>query len=204
MIRLLLEHGADPNIRDTGYDATPAGWAEHHDQPEAHLLLAALEQPDTQATATSDAPGTAPARTSPAGSRDADRRGRVHRGRRRDGSTTSDAASRPTSTGAGSPTRTVSVPAAPAREQALERMRIGLLANGEVSVSAFVEDGDRVLAHVHRAHDDGEDDDRDTPVERFVVAEVHDGQITDMRGYATEPEALDALHAEPLPDSEQR
>jgi hypothetical protein len=97
-----------------------------------------------------------------------------------------------------------SVPRCTSREQALERMRIGLLANREVSVSAFVEDGDRVLARVHRAHDDGEDDDRDTPVERFVVAEVHAGQITDMRGYATEPEALDALHAEPPPDSEQR
>jgi ankyrin repeat protein len=30
MIRLLLEHGADPNARDCSYDATPAGWAEHH------------------------------------------------------------------------------------------------------------------------------------------------------------------------------
>jgi hypothetical protein len=46
VIRLLLDHGADPNIRDTGYDATPAGWAEHHDQPEAQRLLQALERPD--------------------------------------------------------------------------------------------------------------------------------------------------------------
>ena len=30
MIRLLLERGADPNLRDPGYDATPRGWAEHH------------------------------------------------------------------------------------------------------------------------------------------------------------------------------
>ncbi len=44
VIRLLLDHCADPNIRDTGYDATPAGWAEHHDQPEARELLEALEQ----------------------------------------------------------------------------------------------------------------------------------------------------------------
>jgi hypothetical protein len=43
MIRLLLEHGADPNLRDTGYDATPRGWAEHHDQTEAERYLAALE-----------------------------------------------------------------------------------------------------------------------------------------------------------------
>ena len=35
VIRLLLDHGADPNIHDTGYDATPAGWAEHHGQREA-------------------------------------------------------------------------------------------------------------------------------------------------------------------------
>jgi hypothetical protein len=46
VIRLLLNHGADPNVRDTGYDATPAGWAEHHGQREAQQLLEALEQPD--------------------------------------------------------------------------------------------------------------------------------------------------------------
>jgi len=32
-IRLLLAHGADPTLRNTAYDATPAGWAEHHGQP---------------------------------------------------------------------------------------------------------------------------------------------------------------------------
>ena len=74
--------------------------------------------------------------------------------------------------------------------QALERMRIGLLASGKVSVSAFVEEGDRVLAHVHRVGDD-----ELGPPERFLVAEVHDGQITHLPGYATEPEAHDALHA---------
>jgi ankyrin repeat protein len=42
VIQLLLDHGADPTIRDTGYDATPAGWAEHHGQPEAQRLLEAL------------------------------------------------------------------------------------------------------------------------------------------------------------------
>jgi Ankyrin repeats (many copies) len=45
VIRLLLDHGADPNMHDTGYDATPAGWAEHHGQHEAQQLLEALEQP---------------------------------------------------------------------------------------------------------------------------------------------------------------
>lgn len=43
MIRLLLEHCADPNTRDRSYDATPAGWAEHHNQTEAQDYLAALE-----------------------------------------------------------------------------------------------------------------------------------------------------------------
>ena len=52
VIRLLLDHGADPNIRDTGYDATPAGWAEHHDQPEAQQLLEALERPDPASPST--------------------------------------------------------------------------------------------------------------------------------------------------------
>ena len=46
VIRLLLEHGADPDVRDTAYHATPAGWAEHHGQHEACQLLAALERPD--------------------------------------------------------------------------------------------------------------------------------------------------------------
>jgi len=43
VIRLLLDHGADPNVHDTAYDATPAGWAGHHGQAEAQQYLAALE-----------------------------------------------------------------------------------------------------------------------------------------------------------------
>jgi Ankyrin repeats (3 copies)/Ankyrin repeat len=43
VIRLLLEHGADPNVRDVGYKPTPAGWAEHHGQTEAERYLQALE-----------------------------------------------------------------------------------------------------------------------------------------------------------------
>jgi hypothetical protein len=39
IIRLLLDHGADPNVHDTGYGATPAGWAKHHGQREAQELL---------------------------------------------------------------------------------------------------------------------------------------------------------------------
>lgn len=52
VIRLLLDHSVDPNMRDTGYGATPAGWAEHHGQNEAHRLLAAVEQPDGSHTCT--------------------------------------------------------------------------------------------------------------------------------------------------------
>ena len=77
-------------------------------------------------------------------------------------------------------------------------MRIGLFARGEVTVSAFVEEGDRVLAHVHRVDDDEPVEDDLAPRERFVIAEVHDGQITHMRGYATEAEAQEALHSESL------
>jgi ketosteroid isomerase-like protein len=192
VIRLLLDHGADPKLRDTGYDATPAGWAEHHGQPEAQQLLEVVEQP---------APAT------PAGE------GGV--------ATTQPGAAMRTVTAAftavsegrfdelasllsaeidwhGLPEEDGQVPRCRGRAQALERMRIGLLANREVSVSAFVEEGDRVIAHVHRVGDDEEAG----PRERFLVAEVHDGQITHLRGYATEPEAHDALHAGAPPDAD--
>jgi hypothetical protein len=43
-IRLLLDHGADPNLRDRGYDATPRGWAEHHGMTEAEAYLAPLTE----------------------------------------------------------------------------------------------------------------------------------------------------------------
>jgi ketosteroid isomerase-like protein len=88
------------------------------------------------------------------------------------------------------------IPGCHGRARALERMRIGLLANGEVSVSAFVEAGDRVLAHVHRVGDDELE-----PPERFLVAEVHDGQITNLDGYATEAEARAALDGRAPPDA---
>ncbi len=85
------------------------------------------------------------------------------------------------------------IPRCHGRATTLERMRIGLVARGEVAVSALVEEGDLVLAHVHRVVDDGGDDDENGPREHFVVAEVRGSQITRLRGYATEAEARDAV-----------
>jgi hypothetical protein len=94
------------------------------------------------------------------------------------------------------------VPRCVGREEAMERMRVGLLAGGQVSVSAFVEDGDRVLAHVRHTDEDEDTDEEDgvARAERFVVAEVRDGLIVRMCGYATEPEARAALSNDPAPD----
>lgn len=86
------------------------------------------------------------------------------------------------------------IPRCAGRDEALEGMRVGLLANSQVSVSAFVEDGERVLAHVHPV----DDDELGLP-ERFLVAEVHDCEITNLRVYATGPEARDALHTDSPP-----
>ena len=198
VIKLLLEHGADPSVRDSGYDATPAGWAEHHGQREAQQLLETLGQPDpaiplTEERALPTTQTGAAMRTVTA-------------------AFTAASAGRFDELGSmlaaeidwqGLADEDGQIPRCQGRDDALERMRIGLLANGEVSVSAFVEEGDRVLAHVHRVGDD-----ELGPPERFLVAEVHDGQITNLRGYASEPEAHDALHAgardDASPDSDER
>jgi ketosteroid isomerase-like protein len=185
VITLLLDHGADPKIHDTGYDATPAGWAEHHGQPEAQRLLEALEQPDG-ATPLSGEPAVPTTQTGAAM-------------RTVTAAFTAASEGRFDELGSmlaaeidwqGLADEDGKIPRCRGRAQALARMRIGLLANREVSVSAFLEADDRVLAHVHRVGDD-----ELGPPERFLVAEVHDGQITNLRGYATEPEAHDALHA---------
>ena len=191
VIRLLLDHGADPTIRDTGYHATPAGWAKHHGQREAQELLAAREPGGAAASAEERAvPATPPG----------------------DAMRTVAAAFTAVSEGRfdelglmlaqdidwrGLPGEDGQVPGCHGRDQALERMRLGLLANAAVSVSAFVEEGERVLAHVHRVGDD-----ETSPPERFLVAEVHEGEITRLTAYVTEPEAQEALHAGAPPDYE--
>jgi ankyrin repeat protein len=40
-LRLLLERGADPTVRDAAYDATPLGWAEHSGATRSAALLRA-------------------------------------------------------------------------------------------------------------------------------------------------------------------
>ncbi len=191
VIRLLLDHGADPNIHDTGYDATPAGWAEHHGQREAQQLLEALEQPEP-ATPTTER-GAVPTTQTGAAMRTVTAAfTAVSEGRFDElGSMLAEKID-----WQGLAEEDGQIPRCRGRDQALERMRIGLLANNQVSVSAFVEKGDRVLAYVHRVGDD-----ELKPPERFLVAEVHDGQITNLRGYATEPEAHEALHAGAPPDA---
>jgi len=41
---VLLDGGADPAIRDELYDSTPAGWADHDNQPAAAALLRAAHR----------------------------------------------------------------------------------------------------------------------------------------------------------------
>jgi hypothetical protein len=201
VIRLLLEHGADPNLRDTGYDATPAGWAEHHEQPEAYALLAALERPNTRTP--EDLAGA------PQGAGDPARAGGpvVPGAAMRTVAAAFTAVSErrfddlaelvaPDIDWRGIAEADGSVPRCTTREQAIERMQIGLLAGGQVSVSAFVEDANSVLARVHRIADDNDPDEDQEALpraERFVVAEVSDGLIVRMCGYATEQEARDDL-----------
>jgi ketosteroid isomerase-like protein len=201
VIRLLLEHGADPNLRDTGYDATPAGWAEHHEQPEAYALLAPLEQPNTR---TREDPADALL-----GAGDPARAGRpvVPGAAMRTVAAAFTAVSErrfdhlaelvaPDIDWRGIAEADGSVPRCTTREQAIERMQAGLLAGGQVSVSAFVEDGNSVLAHVRRIADDSDSDEDGLEMaraERFVVAEVRGGLIVRMCGYATEQEARDDL-----------
>lgn len=192
VIKLLLDHGADPNIHDSGYDATPAGCAEHHGQREAQQLLEALEQP-VPTPLSDEADRAIPTMQTGAAMRTVTAAFTAVLEGRFDELGSMLAAELDWQ---GLLDEDGQIPRCRGRAEALERMRIGLLANREVSVSAFVEEGDRVIAHVHRVGDD-----ELGPPERFLVAEVHDGQITNLRGYATEPEAHDALHAGSPPDA---
>jgi ankyrin repeat protein/ketosteroid isomerase-like protein len=187
VIRLLLDHGADANVRDTGYHATPAGWAEHHGAREAQAMLTAVQRTDPDITLIEEAGGSsATVETGTAMRTVAAAFTAASEGRFEDlGSLLADEID-----WHGMPDADGLIPHCRGRDAALDRMRVGLLAGGKVSVSAFVEAGDRVLARVHRVTADER-----IPAEHFVVAEVHNGQITEMCGYASEPEARDALRA---------
>lgn len=189
MIRRLLAAGADPALRDTGYQATPAGWAEHHGHSEAQRLLRGLEAP---ASAGAGVPsGVVQAGAAQAGA----------------GMRTVAAALTAVSAGRFDELEPLlaedldwrglagddgSVPRCQGRAEALERMRIGWVARGEVAVTALVEEGDLVLARV-----DGTRPDDPEPRGRFVVAGVHAGQITRLCAYATEEEARVGMGGEP-------
>jgi hypothetical protein len=43
VVRTLLDVGADPTLRDPGFNAIPLGWAEHARRDEVIALLRALE-----------------------------------------------------------------------------------------------------------------------------------------------------------------
>jgi hypothetical protein len=44
LVSVLLELGADPRLRDTEFDATPSGWAQHQGHPALAALLATRER----------------------------------------------------------------------------------------------------------------------------------------------------------------
>ena len=89
----------------------------------------------------------------------------------------------------GAPGEDGSVPRCAGRSEAVAWMRQGALARGRIGVRRFETHGNLVLAHVDVERED------EGPVERFTVVEVHDGVITAMRGFATEPAARAALDA---------
>lgn len=44
MVTFLLESGADPTVKDLNWEATPAGWARHSNEPEIVQILEAAEK----------------------------------------------------------------------------------------------------------------------------------------------------------------
>jgi ketosteroid isomerase-like protein len=77
-----------------------------------------------------------------------------------------------------------SVPRCHGRETAVEIMRRGAAAAGEVTVGALSEQGDRVLATVASRRREGE---------WFVIAEVRDGMIAGLHAYRDEAGARAGL-----------
>jgi ankyrin repeat protein len=43
MVKLLIELGADPSIRDEEFNATPLGWAEYGERKEVAEFLKSIE-----------------------------------------------------------------------------------------------------------------------------------------------------------------
>jgi len=87
----------------------------------------------------------------------------------------------------GLPDEDGNVPRCHGRETAVEIMRRGAAAAGEVTVGALSEHGDRVVARVASPRREGE---------WFVVAEVRDGMIADLCAYRDEADARAALGAD--------
>jgi hypothetical protein len=50
MARLLVDLGADPDIKDTRFDSTPLGWARHFGQQATIDFLQPLTRPEVAAT----------------------------------------------------------------------------------------------------------------------------------------------------------
>jgi ankyrin repeat protein len=43
MVKLLIELGADPSVRDEEFNATPLGWAEYGERKEVAEFLRSIE-----------------------------------------------------------------------------------------------------------------------------------------------------------------
>lgn len=79
------------------------------------------------------------------------------------------------------------MPTCHGREQALQWMGQGLFARGEVAIGSLEEYGHRVLVSVIGS------DAEDAPRDRFLIAEVHNGEITNLTAFAEEARAREAL-----------
>ena len=57
LARLLLDLGADPDIKDTRFDSTPLGWARHFGQQAMIGFLQPLTRPSPAGTPDSEGSG---------------------------------------------------------------------------------------------------------------------------------------------------